>query len=81
MLADDSQRLPARTHDPQAGGGHQRTRGEHSTRIQQVFAVVQHQQQLPLAQVAGQHLPHGPSRLVADVQGLGHRKVDQRAGR
>src|SRR5262249_4127917 len=87
-LAGDAERLAAGGQDAQAGAGAQQLVGQPSAGVEQVLAVVQHQQQQPVGQRRQQrvreelpgHLrhPERAGRRARDEAGIGQRRqLDQ----
>jgi hypothetical protein len=79
VLSHHPEHLPAGAHHPESGRGAQRAVYESGAGVQQVLAVVQHQQQFPVPQVPDDHFGR---RLVGgdiDAQGLGDRVPDHGA--
>ena len=77
-LAGDLQRLAAGGQHAQAGAGGQQARGQRRAGVQQVLAVVQHQQQRPRPQGGDQAVQQRHPRRLAHAQGgrhgLGHQR-------
>jgi hypothetical protein len=72
-LAADTQRLAAGGEYPHVRTGTQQPLGELGTGLEQMLAVVQHQQQLARLQARLQHVFHRAAGLLAEVQCRGHR--------
>ncbi|WP_345279033.1 hypothetical protein [Kitasatospora albolonga] len=77
VFARDPEHLPAGGQHPQPGGGPQQRGGQCGAGLHQVFAAVQHQQQLPVGQLLDQHLLRLPGGGVGQSQRLQHRVAQQ----
>jgi hypothetical protein len=77
-LTGNSQRLPAGDQHPQVVTGSEQGGAELGSRVDDVLAVIQHQQQLLPGQHPGQHIGWRDSRLLAHSQGYGHHRRDLR---
>ncbi len=87
-LTGEAQRLPAGGQHPQPGSGGEQPGGQPGRVVDDVLAVVEHQQQAPAGQRrhqpvgAGRRGPPGAAQPgVAQVQRGQHRRRDRRAGR
>ncbi len=76
-LAVRADRLPARRHDDQPGAGPQELLGQHGARIEEMLAVIQHQQRAPGSDEPGHRLQSRPARLVRQSQSARHHDRDQ----
>ena len=72
LLARHPKRRPAAHHDPKTPGPAQQFRHDRSGR-QQVLEIVQHDQELPVAQVTHQVLHQRPVPRIRQSDALGHR--------
>lgn len=78
LLARDAERLPAGGEDPQAGKGAQQPVCEHGAILEEVLAVVEHDEHPPIRQVLDEHIDRRLGRGDPDAVGVGERLTDQR---
>jgi hypothetical protein len=77
VLGHHPEHLPAGAQHPQAGAGAQGPVGEHRAGVHQVLAVVQYQQQIPVAQVVRNHLGERPFAVHVDAERVGDGVLQQ----
>ncbi|MFD0477099.1 hypothetical protein ACFQ0B_59505 [Nonomuraea thailandensis] len=78
LLVGHAERAAAGGQDRQPGRGQEQVAGRGGALVDQVLAGVEHEQEVPVLEVFGQHVHHGPGRAVGQRQRLGDAVRHQR---